>query len=265
MLDDDLRKVDLYTPNFDIHIKKLLSNPTPEQMEGMPTRLSFKISKAKEDWLDKLNFEEKMWMLSVLCKHDVIIITQGEDGIGPKDFKAAIQAQKGTIKNVELLENGQVPALFIQGDPELMKALRYMNYVYCNDLFAMLNEIHPSKRSKRGEKFNKFQRSYGELLRMINNYEAKKKGVLRSFGMSATDLYALLYCSDGEKSGKEFYTTVYRQAFNSSRGNLGVSIAKMYHEGNLNRRGKRQHYKYSITSKGMTLLQKVLDKLLFNF
>lgn len=261
-----LRNLDIYVPNFDDMLLRRLNSSTPEQRELIPAELKFKIFKKKDASVDQMNFTEKMYLLSVCFKQSIIISTLDEDaGISAKEFKNAIETQKGNINNRELLNNMQIPALFVQSDKELMRAWQYMNYVQCSEIYELIKAAHPREASKRETKYKTYQRNLAGVLRTIFNYESQKKDVIINFGLTAPKLYALLYFYDGEKKGADFYKVAFKHAYNSNRGDLSQAMAALHTDGYLIGRGARTNRRYAITSKGIELLTRVMNKLIYNY
>lgn len=266
MAEKTLRNLDIYVPNFDNMLLQRLNTMNPDQRELMPAELKFKIFKKKEASIETMNFVEKMYLLSVCFKQSIIISTMDEEaGISAKDFKSAIEAQKGNLNNSELLNNMQIPALFVQSDKELMRAWQYMNHVQCSDIYNLVKGAHPREISKRETKYKTYQRNLNGVLKTIYNYESNKKNVIINFGLSVPKLYTLLYFYDGEKKGSDFYKVAFKHAYTSNRGDLSEAMAAMYLDGYLNRRGARTNMRYSITSKGIELLTRVMNKLIYNY
>lgn len=264
----NIRSLDIYVPNFDDHIYGLLHKITPEQSELIPSELKFKIFKNGEYVIDKLNFTEKMYLLSVCFKQKVIIATEAEEGgVSAKEFKTAIQAQtgKGGVKNSQLLEEMNVHSLFVQGDKELMRALQYMAHTKCTDIYNLVQGAHPKKLTKRETKYKEYYRSLNNMMRMFAHYEGHKKDVLIDFKLSVPKLYALFYFFDGEKYGKDFYGIAFRHAYTSNRSDLSGGLLELHNDGYLSRRGSRQKLAYTLTAKGIELATKVMNKLIFNY
>jgi hypothetical protein len=262
----NIRNLDIYVPNFDDHIYGLLNKITPEQSELIPSELKFKIFKNGIYVIDKLNFTEKMYLLSVCFKHKIIIATEAPDGgVSAKEFKAAIQAQAGRLKNSELLDEMGVHSLFVQGDKELMQAMQYMAHVKCSDINNLIQAAHPKKVSKRETKYKEYYRALNNLMRMFAHYEGHKKDVIIDFKLSVPKLYALFYFFSGEQFGKDFYGIAFRHAYTSNRADLSGALLELYNDGYLSRRGVRQKLAYTITSKGIELATKVMNKLIFNY
>lgn len=261
-----LRNLDIYVPNFDFHINELLKTITPSQMEMIPPELKIKMFKKNNAVIDKLNFTEKLYLLSVCFKQTVIIATQAsEGGIDAKSFNSAINAQKGKIKNSQLLADMKIPGIFVQGDRELMRALNYMNQAQCSEIYDLVREANPKNISKREEKHRQFQRAQSNIFRMLAHYEGQKKDVLMNYGLNAPKLYALLYLFSGEKFGKDFYNVDFKHAFTSNRADLAGALLDLHSSGHLNRRGRRNELKYSITAKGIELATKLINKLIYNY
>lgn len=266
MSERTIRNLDIYVPNFDDMLLEKLERATPDQIEVMPSTLRFKVFKKGKASIDKMNFFEKLYILSVCFKQNVVIATMDEDaGISGKDFNKALQAQKGKLNNKELLENMQIPALFVQSDKELMRSWLYMNYVQCSEIYTLIKGAHPREKSKRELKYIAYQRALAGVMKTICTYEGQKKSVIIQFKISVPELYALLYFYDGEKTGKDFYTVAFRHAYTSNRGDLGGALKKLHTEGYLDRRGTLKQLKYSITSKGIELVTRVMNKLIYNY
>ena len=262
----NLRNLDIYVPNFDHHLNMMLDKITPEQKEAMPSELAFKVFKNGVGVVDKLNFTEKMFMLSTCFKQTIIIMTEAEDsGVGVKEFRDAVKAQQGKIKNGELLDELKIPTVYIQADKELMRSLLYINHVQCSEIYNLIRAAHPKEFSKKEMKFREFQRALSGLFNTLMTYEGNKKKVIMQYNLDVPRLYALLYFYGGEQYGKDFYNVAFRHAYTSNRGDLSGALSILHRDGYLSRRGARSHLKYSITSKGIELLTKVINKLIYNY
>lgn len=261
-----LRNLDVYVPHFDLILLELLNNMTAEQQELVPAELKFKIFKKKEASVEKMNVIEKMYLLSVCFKRAIVFSTfDPEKGISAKEFKSAIDAQRGNLNNSELLEQMKIPGLFVHSDKELMRSWQYMNHIQCSDIYELVKGAHPREMTKRETKYKLYQRNLSGVLRTFCNYESHKKDVIINFGISVPKLYALLYFYDGEKKGSDFYTIAFKHAYTSNRGDLGGALAELFQTGYLTRRGARKNMRYSITSKGIELLTRVMNKLIYNY
>lgn len=261
-----IRNLDIYTPNFDYVLLEKIESLTPDQIELIPSELKFKIFKKKKASVERMNFTEKLYLLSVCFKQQVIIATCDEDtGIGIKDFKKTLDAQKGKVKNGELLNDYLVPSLFVQSDKELMKAWQYMNHVQCTDIFNLVKSAHPREESKREAKYNAYQKAFSGMVRVMVQWEATKKDTMIQFKINVPKLYALLFFYSGEKKGPEFYAITFRHAYTSNRGDLSSAIKELCFEGCLGRRGANKNASYFITSKGIELLTRVMNKLIYNY
>ncbi len=266
MSENTLRNLDIYVPNFDHTLVQKLENMQPEERELIPNQLKFKIFKNGKASVEKMNFTEKMYLLSVCFKETIIIATMAEDGgLGVNEFKKVFDAQKGKIKNSELLEDDNIKTLFVQSDKELMRAWQYLNHVKCSEIFNLVKGSHPNNISKKEAKFNAYNRNLANLMRLFTHYESNKKNVIINFKLSVPKLYALLYFFEGEKFGKDFYNYAFRHSYTSNKGDLSAALTDLFRDGYLTRRGNRQQLKYSITSKGIELVTRVMNKLIYNY
>ena len=145
-----IRNLDIYVPNFDLMLLEKINTMTPDQRELIPPDLKFKIFKKKEASIEQMNFVEKMYLLSVCFKQSIIVATLDEDaGISVKDFNLALSAQKGKVKNVELLNNMQIPSLFVQSDKQLMQAWQYMSYTQTSEIYNLIKAANPTGLTKK--------------------------------------------------------------------------------------------------------------------
>jgi hypothetical protein len=159
----------------------------------------------------------------------------------------------------------QIPALFVQGDTELMKAWQYMNHVQCSEIFNLVKMAHPRETSKREAKYQEYQKAFSGVVRMMVQWEATKKDTLIQFKINAPKLYALLYFYSGEKKASDFYRVAFKHAYTSNRGDLSGGMKELYLAGYLDRRGAFKKLTYFITSKGIELLTRVMNKLIYNY
>lgn len=266
MPDRTIRNLDIYVPNFDYVLLDKIESMTPDQIDLIPSELKFKIFKKKKASVETMNFTEKLYLLSICFKQQVIIATFDEQvGIGARDFKKTIEAQKGKVKNGELLDDFKIPALFVQSDKELMRAWQYMNHVQCSEIFNLVKSAHPREMSKRETKYQAYQTAFSSVVRMMVQWEANKKDTIIQFKLTVPKLYALLFFYSGEKKGPEFYRATFRHAYTSNRSDLSGAVKELCFDGYLNRRGANKNMTYSITSKGIELLTRVMNKLIYNY
>lgn len=266
MSEKTLRNLDIYNPNFDYSIVERIEAMTPEEIERMPLQLKFKVFKGGKASVDKMNFNEKLFLLSVCFNETIIISTLAKNGgVTINTFQQAIDAQDGSLNNAELLNNMQIPTLFVQSDKELMRAWQYMNHVQCSEIYNLIRSANPKENSKREIKYREYQKNLAGVFRTICNYESSKKDVIIQFGLSVPKIYALLYFYDGEKLGTDFYNKAFRHAYTSNKSDLATGLVELYRDGYLMRRGTRKNLKYSITSSGIDLVTRFMNKLIYNY
>lgn len=262
-----VKQIDLYNPQFDHYFIDKLNNITPEERALLPERLSFKIYKfGIEGSSERLTFQEKMWILSVVFKQSVTIMVEDrKNGIGMREYGKARAANRGKINNGELLDEMQVHSAFVIGDRELMAASLYMDHVCCSNIFSLVKEIIKNTGHKKNQQFIKSKKDVNEILKFLTNYEAKKRRIALDYGMTMPKWYALLYFSTGEKLGADFYNRDFQYAYASNRITLHRDMKWLQENGYLMRRGEKLKYRYSVTGAGLNLLNRIMDNIILKY
>lgn len=260
-----LGNLDIYCPNFDHHLQLKLEHITPEQVAALDDTVQYKIFQYKEKVIGYLKWTEKLHINSIAFGCPVVICSFDEEkGISPILFNETVKAQLGHIKNSKLLDDLIGNTVFIQGDRQVMESLLYMNYVETSDIYNLIRMNDPREKSKRELELNTKQNALKSVVDSFLKYERNKKKVLMQFKLNQPKLYGLLFFYEGQKLCKDFYDRAFKYSYISSRPQLSRALAEMYRAGLLSKRGTTRELKYSITSKGIDLLIKVLNKLLYD-
>lgn len=262
---EPVKKIDIYNEQFNYFFVNKLNSITPEQKNLIPKDLLFKIFRTgNEGSAEKLSFNEKMWILSVAFKHNItIMVDDAKNGIGMRDFGKASQANKGKIKNNELLEDMRINSSFVIADKELMAASLYMNHVSTSSIYSLIKEIIPNVNHKKNQQFTKAKKEINIILSFLINYESNKKRLAMDYGITVPKWYALIYFAIGEKLGHDFYDKDFKYAYSANRWTLNRDMNELHDSGYLLRRGVKKQYKYSLTAAGVNLLNRIFDNILF--
>lgn len=260
-----LHTVDFYCPNFDHYVELRLENITEYQIGLLEDSVQRKITRHRKDAISYLSLNEKMHILSIAFGQEVVLAVQdNEKGISPKMFRETTKALKGEMKNSELLDKLVPEAVFVMTDMQAMQALLYMSHVETTDIYNLFKLNHPRQKGSREEKFSKKQQVLSDVIDTFVQYESVKRKVLDQYKLNIPKFYALLFFYKRERLCKDFYDKQFKYAYCKSRTELSRNLAEMYRLGMLNKRNSTRELKYSITSKGIDLLIKVLNKLLYD-
>lgn len=264
---NEIRDADIYNENFNHYFVDRLNNMSPYQRNLMPKELSFKIfQRGNVASTAKLNFNERTWILSNIFEYSISIVISEIDGIGIKDFKNAIRAQNGEIVNSELLGPLHTNAAFILSDKDLNRSLLYMNHVCTSPIYSLVKkEVVANASNKPDKKFKDAKDRLTTVSKLLINYEANKRRMAMDFNIDPCKWLALLFFSTGEKTGVEFYNDAMRYSYNSAKSNLNMALNELYKDNYLSRRGTKVDYRYTLTSKGISLFNNLMDKIVMKF
>jgi hypothetical protein len=264
---NDIRSADIYNENFNVYFVEKLNNMSPVQRNKLPLGLAFKIfQQGTKASSARLNFNERMWILAVVFGHKITLSIDDDGGIDGKDLKAARKAQKGQMLNGELLEQMKLKSAFVLSDRDLMRSLMYMNHVCSTPIYTLIrNEIVANTSNIVDQRFKASRDKLQSVLKLLQNYEANKRRMFLDFKLSTCEWLALLYFSTGERPASPFYDGDMLYSYNSSRANLHGAMKRLEVEGFLDRRGMNGSFKCSLSSKGINLLNDILDKIVMKF
>lgn len=257
--------MDIYCPNFDHFLELKLENISENQIGLLEPLLQTKIRRYGSRAIGYMNLTEKVHLLSIgFGSHVIIAVEDPEKGIDSKVFKDVVKAETGKIKNSQLLEKLQTNAVFIQTDKQVMESLVYMGHVQTTEIYNLIKLNDPREKSAKELKFKPKQEVQEKLVTKLIQYESLKRRVLEQFNLNQPKFYGLLYFYKGERLCKDFYDRQFQHAYSKSRADLSKGLAELYRTGHLSKRGTTRGLTYSITSKGIDLLIKVLNKLLYD-
>lgn len=264
---NEIRTAEIYNEYFNLYFVEQLNSLTPYQRNLIPKELLFKIfQRGNVASSARLNFNERVWILTNVFDYSFAMVISSKDGIGPKDFKNAVKAQNGNLNNSELLEPMNINAAFVLGDKDLMKSLLYMNHVCTSPIYLLVKkEITANAENKPNTRFKDAKDRLATVSKLLINYEANKRRMAMDYGVDTCQWLALLFFSTGEKLGTEFYNETMRYSYNSSKVNLFKGLKSLYDKGYLDRRGTKFELRYSLTSKGISLFNSLMDKIVMKF
>jgi hypothetical protein len=259
-------KYDFYCENFETYFRDRMEGITAAQKALLPQDIKNKLFRGKEKLNNLLSFKEKVYILSTCFGSKVQIYVYDEDKeFRDKDYSAITKSQGGDLTHSELLETPHVKAGFIMSDKILHQAITYMSHIYTSKIYTLLRPINVFKRTRKEVKIIRAKEVITFITEIILKHEQYKKSVMMEFNLTPQKLYSLLYFANGEKFGKDFFNRDFTHAFNCNARRLQGTVKTMYDEGLLHRRGINTAYKYTLTSKGHTILQGVISKILDNY
>lgn len=260
-------KLDFFNENFEEYFMKKVNSMSPNQLAILPTELKNKLFNGnivRSSY--KLKFSEKAYILSTVFNQDIILMVKDEnEGIGPTEFGAAVAAQKGKIKNGQLLNNMPDKNMFILGNKELMDPIIYLNHVFCSHIYNLVSLPVIREKSLAERQHIKRALEYKGIIEVFTHYESQKKLISREFKLDMPSWYALLYFGTREKPGRAFYQDQFKFAYSSSRMNLYNALKRLVDNGYMMVRGKRNELKYSLTAKGLDTLNQIIDRVILNY
>lgn len=263
----EVNKLDIFNENFEEYFMKKVSKMTSQQMNILPSELKNKLFNGglvRSSY--KLKFSEKVYILSTVFDSSMVMMfTDNEDGLGPDQFKEAIKAEKGKIKNQELAKNIPMDNMFIIGNKELMSPIIYLNHVFCSDIYKLFSIPVIREKSVSEKQHIKRAADYAEIINIFGHYEATKKLIAHEFKLDMPSWYALLYFGNKELPGRPFYSRDFKYAYSSNKMNMYNSLKKLVDTGYMSQRGKRNDLRYSLTAKGLDTLNQIIDRVILNY
>lgn len=260
-----MNKMDIFCPNFDHYLELKLENIMPHQIALLENSVQHKIIRYKSKSVGHMSLAEKMHTLSVgLSAQVVLSVCDEENGITADLFKTAIKSQAGKLKNSQMLDHLDREGIFIQTDKQVAQALVYMSHAQTSDIYNLIRMNNIRDKGQREIKFDKKKQVMNGLVDYLVKYESRKRRVLEQFGINIPKFYGLLYFYLGDDLCRNFYDKQFKYAYSKSRTDLSKGLAELYRNGCLSKRGVTRELKYSITSKGIDLLMKVLSKMLYD-
>lgn len=260
-----LNSMDIYSPEFDHFLELKLENITPTQIELLEHAVQHKITKYKSKSIQYMTLAEKMHICSIAFSMPVVLSVMDEEkGISEKEFKNVVKAKTSKLKNSEALAKLEGNSIFVLSDRQVMDSLLYMNYMQTTDIYNLIRMNNPRVKGKRELEYNKKQQVLGGVIGTLVQFESLKRRVLEQNNINLPKFYGLLFFYKKERLCKDFYDEQFKYAYSKSRGDLSRGLAEMARNGLLSKRGTTIGLTYNITSKGIDLLVKILNKLLYD-
>lgn len=259
-----IRSTEIYNENFNHYFTEQLNSMTPEQKLRLPNDLSFKIyTRGNEASAEKLNFNEKVWILSVVFEKEWTLTVHDKDaGLDMENFITSIKVQRGAKLNGELLEGLRVKSFFALGGKEVMASLLYMAQVSCTGIYQLVKKHIPNADHAKNKKFVDQRTEFLKVLTFIKNYEAKKNRIAENYSLTMPEWYCLVYFSINEGFAKDFYNHEFTYAYNSNRRTLHSGMLNLYKRGLLTKRQSGKSDKYTTSAKGLDLLDRIFNNIL---
>jgi hypothetical protein len=263
----EVNKLDYFNENFEEFFMKKVSSMSPQQINSLPIELKHKLfmgGLVRSSY--KLRYSEKAYILSTTFNMNSVTIWMDEnEGIGPDLFASAVAAQRGKIKNGEVLNNIPENNLFILGNRELMSPLIYLNHIFCSDIYKLISVPVIREKSLQERQHIKRAMEYRGLVDVFLHYESTKKLIAHEFKLDMPSWYALLYFANKERPARPFYLTDLKYAYSSSKAMLYNALNKLVETGYISQRGKRTELKCSLTAKGLDTLNQIIDRVILNY
>lgn len=260
-----LHSEDIYDPNFDHYLELKIESIRPDQIALLANSVQHKIVKHGSRSVGYMSLTEKMHILSIAFNAPVFIVVGDYlNGIPTDTINSAEKAQRGKIKNYELLKRLEDNSFFVLGDKQVASSLAYINHAQTSDIYNLIKINNPREKSNKQLRFEKKKEAMNFLVETLIKYESRKRIALEQLSLNVPKFYGLLFFYQGERLCKDFYDKKFKHAYSKSRQDLSKAQAELYRDGYLEKRGVTRELKYSITSKGIDLLMKVLSKMLYD-
>lgn len=263
----EVNKFDIFNENFEEYFMAKVKNMSSQQMNQLPSELKNKLFQGgvvRSSY--KLRFAEKAYILSTVFDSQMItMFSDNMEGLGPDQWAAAIAAQKGKIKNGELVNNIPINNMFIVGNKELMSPIVYLNHIFCSDIYQLFSIPSVREKSVAEKQHIKRAKEYRGIIDLFTHYESSKKLIAHEFKLDMPSWYALLYFGNKERLGRPFYVSDFKYAYSSNKSNLYNALKKLVDTGYMSQRGKRNELKYTLTAKGLDTLNQIIDRVILNY
>jgi DNA-binding MarR family transcriptional regulator len=261
-----LDKYDFYNENFETYFNDKIDTITAAQKSLLSNELLSKLFKGPKKLAGSLSFKEKTYILNTCFSVETAIyIYDPGMKINKSDLVDVRKANSGKMTNSELLENPRIQSGFVMSDKNLFQTLSYMNHIYTSEIYTLFRGIRHLDRTNKDRNYARGKEVIGGVTDLVLKYEQYKKRIIMEFDLTPQRLYVLLYFSSGEKYGKHFFQRDFTYAFNSTARMLSGSVRQMHDLGYLIRRGDKHNYKYTLSSKGVALLDKIVSKVIDNY
>lgn len=262
-----IKNVDIYNENFNNYFVEHLNRITPEQRGLIPEELNIKIFKrGNTASAERLNFQEKMYILSVVFKRKVTLkIEDLENGLTVKDYANAKKAQAGKYPNLQAAEDMRSHAAFVLADRDLMNAELYLNHLSSSNIYTLVKAIIPNTNHKIEKKYTENKAIIQRVFKFLENYESKKKRIRTDYQITMPEWYALVYFANGERLGLDFYDKDMKYAYSSNRRVLHRALQRLTEIGLLQRSGPLKSHKYKLTSRGINVLDRIFNNIILNY
>jgi len=261
-----LAKYDFYNENFETYFNDKIDQITPAQKSMLSNELLSKLFKGPKRLSGALSFKEKTYILNTCFGVETMIhIYDPALKINKSDLYDAKKANVGKMTNGELLQNPRIQAGFVMSDKNLFQNLSYLNHIYTSEIYTLFRSVKQLERSNKDKNYSRGREVVGGVTDLILKYEQFKKRLIMEFDLTPQRLYVLLYFSTGEKYGKHFFQRDFTYAFNSTARMLSGSVRQMTDLGYLIKRGDKRNWRYTLSSKGTALLDKIISKVIDNY
>lgn len=257
---------DIYNENFESYFNAKIDNITSIQKSQLPNDLLSKLFKGKKRLSGMLSFKEKVYILHTCFDVHVQVYIHDKDlELAPEDYKCVKEAKSGKMTNSELLERRRVQAGFVMSDKNLFQSLSYMNHIYTSEIYTMFRSIDKLSRTIKDRNYARGKSVIAGVTDLILKYEQYKKRIIMENDLTPQRLYVLMYFSTGEKYGKHFFQRDFQYAFNSSARMLSGAVRYMTDMGYLIKRGDKGNWRYTLSTKGTVLLDRIISKVIDNY
>ncbi len=252
-------KCDLKVDNLNEYFAFQMKLMTLGQKENIPPELINKVFRQDGRITTKnLNFLQQMYLLSKGMGKDIYVLIKDQyKDVGITEFSHLSKTGVNREYSLEDAENLVAKGMIVLSGKELIEWATFMNGLSTSSAYNYALKVKNTHSSKLPEKMKEL--TY--LVKILMNYESNKRRIVTHKGISVPELYVLYYLFDEkEKGAPESYTTIFKDAYNSSKNQMLRAFKKLSESGHIQTYGKARATTYKITAIGKTAIAEMLQK-----
>jgi hypothetical protein len=254
---------DIRIPNLDEFLLGLLYAMTEEQKERIPSELLNRIYKKGSYSVDRLIFQDKVLLFSlVFKKHIAVVIEDERSSLTVEQFLNALRIEYGKARTTDVASDLQVNGAFVFGPKEVMDGYSYMRLASCTDIFRVVSKVRRLSKGVNQNNYHKWMAAMKYVTAMISAYEIHKGKIWKVHQIRQSEFYALLFFYHGEKPFKDLLSSDYLLAEAGSYAKLARAVTDCIKKGLLMRRGDARKYMCSITAEGKRRVDAIFERII---
>jgi hypothetical protein len=264
-----LLKYDIYNPNLDMYLEEFLNTMSQEKRDKIPTELIRKCFKKGKANVSALRFGEAAFIASTVFDIPVYVVFGGKDkdaGIMAEDVLSQarkVYTAKGSITS--LAEKIHTLAGFVVGDKNIVESLAMIRLAACTDYYKQVIPVMRRKARMAPARFEEHRTAYRKMVKLMMNYESKKKKIYLDYGFTSAEWYCMLFYFDVDKKGNAFYGETFRFAVAASQDNMRKALTTLTRRGMLTTRGGAKIRTYTLSAKGENAMLEIFEKIVMDY